>query len=395
MSDKKINILIELNSFDKGGLEKVVLDSALRFNKEKFNVFIVSIKNIGILAQIATANGIRVYTLEKFRSPFLKALYFIYIIIRKKIDISFSHFSHEGYKIYKVLNVPNITFIHNVYAFLDETMLKKLKACDKLVNTYISVSNNATRYAIKKIGLSEKKIITIPNGLIIEEHQERLKNLIRLNRSDFGLEERDYVFLNVASYNLHKAHYLIADAMKKVLKKRNDIKIICIGNIIVPAHFEEFKNYLKENHLEENILLPGHFINIEAFHVMSDAFLLPSFIEGWSIAMNEAMFYEKPMILSDTGGSKEVIENNDTGTLIENEYGDIINLDSKTLDHLAYEVREYRTSEKLASAMIDFADNKETWKKSGKKGKEKILNLYNFNDVVKKYEGVIFDILKR
>jgi len=395
MSNRKINLLIELNSFDKGGLEKVVLDSALRFNKEEFNVVIVAIKKIGLLSEIARKNGIRVYTLERFESSILKYLYFIYIILKNKIDISCSHFSHAGYLFYWILRIPNITFIHNVYAFLSDDMMGKLRTYDKFITTYVSVSKKATEYAVNKIGLSKNKIITVPNGLIIEEHEERLNKINKINRSDFGLSENDYVFLNVASYNLHKGHYLMADAMMKILKERSDIKILCIGNVIVEDHINKFKNYLKENGLEKNILMPGHYTNIESFYDISDAFLLPSFIEGWSIAMNEAMFYEKPMILSNTGGASEVIENSDIGILIESEYGDISNLDCKILDYNAYEKRTFETSQLLADAMINFANKKEYWKEAGKNGREKIVNLYNFDKVVLKYEDIIIDILKK
>ena len=92
---------------------------------------------------------------------------------------------------------------------------------------------------------------------------------------------------------------------------------------------------------------------------MADAFLLPSFIEGWSIAMNEAMFYGKPLLMTDTGGASEVIEDGDIGRLIPNEYGDVTNLHSSLLDELAFNRRHFQTAAYLAQAMIEFADHRE------------------------------------
>jgi glycosyltransferase involved in cell wall biosynthesis len=392
---KKINLLIELNSFDKGGLEKVVLDSALLFNKEKINVFIVSVKNTGLLASVAKSKGIIVYSLDRFKIPIIKYLYLVYIIFKNNISVSCSHFSYFGYWVYKILGIKNVTFIHNVYAFLDQKRIKQIKFYDKMVDTYISVSKNATRYAVEKLGLNSSKIITVPNGLIIEEHENRKKNIKKIKRSDFEIEENDYVFLNVASYNLHKGHYLMADAMIKILKERKDIKILCIGNTIVDSHVNQYRQYLKEKGLEKNIIMPGHFPNIESFYDISDAFILPSFIEGWSIAMNEAMFYEKPMILTNTGGSNEVIKNNDIGILIENEFGDIINLDSKILDNIGYNKRNFLTSKPLADSMIQFANNRDYWKEAGKLGKKKIIEKYNLKNIVLKYEDIIINLLDK
>lgn len=385
----KINLLIELDSFDKGGLQKVILDSALLFNKSKYTVTIVSIGHAGYLSEIAKKKGLFVCALENKN----KERMYNRIIQERKINLSCSHFSSFGYPILKKNNIPNITFIHNVYAFLCGEALKDFIENDKYVDFYISVSKNATRYANERLGIASEKIITVPNGLIVEEHEERRNNSVPISKKDYGILPEDYLFLNVASYNLHKGHYLMADAMKKVLKKRNDIKIICIGNVICPPHINELREYLRDSGLDNHIIIPGYFSNIESFYVATDAFILPSFIEGWSIAMNEAMFYEKPMILTDTGASAEVIENNDIGILLPNEYGDIIELNSEKLDDIAYNQRNYNTSGLLAEAMIEFADNKSKWKEAGKKGKKKILTNYNFNDIVNKYESIFQKIV--
>lgn len=390
-SSNKINLLIEVDSFDKGGLQKVILDQALLFDKEKINPIIVNINQAGYLGSLAKEKGIKVYNLE---NSFNKIKKYAEIIKNENINLGCSHFSSFGYPILKNHKIPNITFIHNVYAFLNGPVLQKFKEDDKYVDLYISVSNKATYYANKKLGIPKEKIVTIPNGLIIEEHFEREKNAKSIKRADFGLAENDYVFLNVASYNLHKGHYLMVDAIKKVLKIRNDIKILCIGNVIYPPHVEELTSYLKNTGLDKYIVMPGYFPNIESFYNIVDAFLLPSFIEGWSIAMNEAMFYKKPMILTDTGGSADVIENNDIGILLDNEYGDSINLDSQILDNTAYNQKEFKTADKLAEYMIQFANNKEHWKKAGEKGREKILKHYNFKEIMKKYEEIFIDLLE-
>jgi glycosyltransferase involved in cell wall biosynthesis len=379
---EKINLLIELDTFDKGGLQKVVLDSALRFNPNLFDVTIVSINGTGYLANLAKNRGVRVYGLPVFN----KNKYYEKIVKNRKINLSNSHFSQFGYSILKKNRIPNVTFIHNVYAFLTGDALLKFQKNDQNVDLYISVSNKATQYAVEKLKINENKIKTIPNGLIVDEHLEREKNAVALSRSEFGFSESDYVFLNPASYNLHKGHYVMIDAMKKVLKYRKDIKILCIGNIVYKPHYIELTDYLNRTGLNKYIQMPGYFPNIENIYPIVDAFLMPSFIEGWSIAMNEAMFYKKPMIMTDTGGASEVINNNDIGIIVENEYGEITNLYSEYLDEMAYNWREFQISEQLASAMNEFASNKSYWKKAGENGRKKILNEYNFDYIIKKYE---------
>jgi glycosyltransferase involved in cell wall biosynthesis len=388
--EKRIGMVMELDTFDKGGLQKVVLDSAVRLNPAHFDVVIVSINGGGYWADRAREYGLRVYVLEGAHD--IKR--YRQILVDNDVKLSCSHFSRVGYPLFRSLGIPNITFIHNVYAFLSSTALRHFRQDDKMVDLYISVSRKATEYAVKRLGINPAKVVTVPNGLILDEHSQRAEKAPLVEREEFGIQPDDYVFLNVASYNLHKGHYLMAEAMSRLKEKRNDIKLICIGNVIVPRHVEAFLAYIKDRNLEDVMIMPGYYPNVESFYQMADAFLLPSFIEGWSIAMNEAMFAGKPMVLTDTGGAGEVIENDDIGLLIPNEYGNVVNLDCELLDELAYNRRTYSVTDKLVSAMCNFADNREYWKKTGAKGREKLCSRYDFNDVVRKYERIFFQVLR-
>jgi glycosyltransferase involved in cell wall biosynthesis len=380
-----LTVAIEVGSFDKGGLEKVVLDSAISFKQHGIQPIIVSAGPVGHLATVAASHGVEVLQLPiAGRDIFYSALLRV-----REVKLTMSHFSRVGYKIFRKLGIPNITFIHNVYAMLAGDALSNFKADDHLVGMYISVSPKATRYASNKLGVDAAKIVTIPNGLILNEHQDRASLATPADRGRFGLKPSDYVFLNVASYNLHKGHYLMAQAMDIVRTQRSDIKLVCIGNEIYPPHVQQLRDHLKSRGLESSMSLPGFYADVSPFFKMADAFVLPSFIEGWSIAMNEAMFYKKPMILSDTGGASEVIENEDIGILLDNEYGDVINLDAQMLDELAYSPRDYLTAPGLANAMLRFAIDPVKWAAAGRLGHSKVVNRYNFSDVVARYIDII------
>ena len=376
---QKSNIFIETASFDTGGLERVILDSALILRELGFRITIFSTGTVGLLASEAKDAGLRVLKVNK-RSKLIRML------ILDRPSVVLSHFSDFGYPIYGILKIPNITFIHNVYAFLDEKQKQSILKNDKYVSRYISVSKCATNYAIEKLFLNPGKIATIPNGIIVSKHiakQENSKN------KEFPLLEvvspKDYVFLNVAAYNLHKGHYLIASALKIVLEKYPNTKIICIGSEVYKPHLDDLKAYIKKEKLDKNLFLAGHFNDVTPFYIRANCFLLPSFIEGWSIAMTEAMFYEIPMILTETGGAPEVISNKDIGILIPNEYGLASDLDLDLLNKLAYVPQKYSIVEILAAGMIDMIENEKIWHEKAKLGRQKVIQNYDFQNVVRKY----------
>lgn len=388
---RPFRVAIELSAFDRGGLEKVVLDCAIDFKRCGVDPLIISCGKVGHLANVALQHGIETIELPELD----RENFYEHLLRERPVDIAMSHFSNVGYRVFRNLGIPNITYIHNVYAMLRDEALDNFIANDLFVDRYISVSQLATDYAVGKLGITQDKIETIPNGLIFDEHQHRYETSPAINRADFGIAEDDYLFLNVASYNLHKAHYLMAHAMRLILKKRSDIKILCVGNTIYPPHIDQLRADLTNWGLEKHMLMPGYFEDVASFHKASDAFLLPSLIEGWSIAMNEAMFYEKPMILSRTGGAPQVIENKDTGLLIPNEYGDITNLDSYVLDAIGYDRRDYQTAPYLANAMTNFADNREHWRGRGRFARKKVLERYNFSDVVQRYIKICLEVIEK
>ena len=384
-------IAIEVSSFDKGGLEKVVLDTAILLKQRQIVPLIVSVGTVGHLGQLARAAGIEVRELaaEGQERDYRRLLQ------ERGVKLAISHFSRTGYPVFRRLGIPNITFIHNVYAMLQPDAVARFRADDAFVDRYISVSKNATRYAVERLTLRPDKIVTIPNGLIVDEHQSTSAHAPDITRARFAILQDDYLFLNVASYNLHKGHYLMLNALEAARRSNPSIKILCIGNEVYKPHAQALRQEVARRRLDGQFLMPGYFDDVAAFHAIADAFLLPSFIEGWSIAMNEAMFHQKPLILSDTGAAGEVIEDEDIGLIVPNEYGDLRNLDSALLDQLAYTPQSYKTEAILAEAMLRFSADADTWKEKGKLGREKILNDYNFSRIVDRYVDEIHRVIWR
>lgn len=383
-------IVVELSAFDRGGLEKVVLDTSVVLRDLGLDSIIVSCGKVGHLGDIARKQGFVVYELSQDNPHD----HYRQILTKHRIKLAISHFSRTGYKIFREMGIPNLTFIHNVYAFLNGQALDNFRQDDSFVDRYISVSPKATDYAESRLGIDRGKIVTVPNGLLINEHVTRARSAQPVTRAQFGIREDDYVFLNVASYNLHKSHYLMAEAMRMLLKKTDRVRILCIGNTIVPQHIQALREHLEATGVADHMLMPGYFPDVAPFHAISDAFLLPSLIEGWSIAMNEAMFFGKPMILSDTGGSSEVIHDNDIGILLPNEYGPVNNLHSDLLDDIAYNRRTFRTSAFIARAMQDFSENPLYWQDAGVKGHRRLMENYDFDEVVRSYLPIFRDVVE-
>jgi glycosyltransferase involved in cell wall biosynthesis len=95
------------------------------------------------------------------------------------------------------------------------------------------------------------------------------------------------------------------------------------------------------------------------------------------------------MILTQTGGAAEVIEDNDIGILIPNEYGDVANLDLESFNILSYFPQSYKTTGDLTDAMINMIEDEQKWRVQAKASREKVLMSYNLQKVVRDYVNEI------
>jgi glycosyltransferase involved in cell wall biosynthesis len=380
-----LRVVIEVPAFDTGGLEKVVLDTARGFDRARIAPLVVSVGRLGRMAGQASAAGLHVEGLPR-RDP---ARAYERLLDAFRPALAVAHFSSFGYGQFARRGIPVICVIHNVYAFFSDAQRDAFIAEDRQVAHYISVSPKATQYATARLGIAPARITTIPNGLDIADDARRRSATRPARRERLGIAATDYVFLNVAAYNLHKGHHLMAAAMRLLLARRRDIRIVCVGNTVNPAHLRTLRARLAAEGLDRHMLLPGYSADVMSMFAMADAFLLPSFIEGWSIAMNEAMACGKPMILTDTGGASEVIVDEDIGIVVPNEYGPVAALEGRLLDRLAYDTREFRIAADLARAMERFADNRAHWAAAGARGTEKLRRDYDLRDTVRRHAAVM------
>jgi glycosyltransferase involved in cell wall biosynthesis len=102
----------------------------------------------------------------------------------------------------------------------------------------------------------------------------------------------------------HKNHKVVFEAVK-ILKDRNrDITVLCsgsAGDYRNKRHHDELLEYLRVNHLEENIRILGMINSADLFYLMRKgvSVLNPSLFEGWSTTVEEAKSLGKNVILSD------------------------------------------------------------------------------------------------
>jgi len=160
---------------------------------------------------------------------------------------------------------------------------------------------NRTKYYYQTMGMDASKIISTGYGV---------NNEYFLNAYNKYHGEKDLLHKQLRIKNQNNFIYIGRFAQEKNLLtliksfsslKNNKWGLLLLGDGPLK---EDIKLFIKENKIEDKILLPG-FIQqdeIVKYLISSNVFILPSFSEPWGLVVNEAMLCQLPVIVSNKCG---------------------------------------------------------------------------------------------
>ena len=103
--------------------------------------------------------------------------------------------------------------------------------------------------------------------------------------------------------------------MAKILNTNGvNFKLLIAGEGELKASLQKD---IDSNNLTEKVKLLGHVENIKAFMNSLDVFAFPSLFEGSANTLIEAMYYEVPSVAFEVSSNSEIIQNNQTGFLVQ------------------------------------------------------------------------------
>jgi glycosyltransferase involved in cell wall biosynthesis len=178
------------------------------------------------------------------------------------------------------------------------------------------------RWATQVIGVSEQvgasvrhkvlaeRIRVIPNG--IDAAAIRLKgSQLTVTREQLGLTADHLVFGCVGRFVPHKRQDLLIRAFAHLIKEVPQARLLLLG---VGPQEGALRHLVEELGLEESVsIIVGQ--PAVGYYPIFDVFVLPSVLEGLSIALLEALCFGLPAIVTGDGGH-EVVQDGKQGYVI-------------------------------------------------------------------------------
>jgi glycosyltransferase involved in cell wall biosynthesis len=190
-------------------------------------------------------------------------------------------------------------FLDN-YVLNDSKYLKRIfwflfqKRCFKNASLIHAISRNEFEFLIKIFPKFKHKIVLIPNGLYAPDSFNKVDFKFK-SKIDIFIKDKTFVFLFLSRISKKKGLDILIPAFNLLQEKNSNIKLIVAG----PSgdYSDELLDAIKLN--SDILLLPSCIEwSKDYLFQQSDAFVLPSYSEGFSIAALEAISYGKPSVFS-------------------------------------------------------------------------------------------------
>lgn len=337
-----LRVLLQLDTFGKGGLERVVEDLATSLNDLGCEVGLLALD--GTSSTAALPERIETVALpERTEAAYAKML------LDGNWHAISAHASTFGADVANAQRVPFVQVVHNSYVWLEPDEINSYRSADQHTSAYACVSAQALGYADLRLQLDVQKMLVIENG--IRETTNVAAGTRQSLRAELGLDDDDFVFLQVASLQPAKAHRVAVEALAKLRNDHATAKLVCLGSEMNPMFAATVRSDAVRLGVADAIVFAGHRPDADAFYAMADAFFLPSFWEGCSLAVWEAIRQGLPLVLSDVGAASEQLRHG-RGARIQPPFENMFALDASNLASVTREVDEDYVR-KTARAMAD------------------------------------------
>ncbi|HEX8552435.1 MAG TPA: glycosyltransferase [Abditibacteriaceae bacterium] len=286
-----------------GGAEEVFVRLILDARQRGHRVIVLT-KRDAKLRIVLTEHGIEsLGWLTRGKFDFKTLVKLVRLIRREKVDIVHTHLttaSWVGALAGKAARVPVLAHVHAA----------DKKTWFQHADYLLAVSRGVKKHLIGQ-GVNAEKIAVVYYGLDLSKYPAPLPR--EEAKAALGISPDAKTVGIVASLQPRKGHAVLLDALEILAKRGVVIHALFAGE---GAQESELREQTKALALEHQVHFLGFRRDVRAVVSAFDVFCLPSFKEGLSIAVMEAMALRRPVVATTIAGMDEIVHNESTGLLV-------------------------------------------------------------------------------
>lgn len=212
----------------------------------------------------------------------------------------------------------SILTLHNMQFWLGGIHRVINKVLSTVTDKVVCVSESVYNFSKENDKLREDKYVLIINGINIDEFKPDNEAYEKF-RKELGYTDSDFLIGQVGTFSIRKGQKYLVEAFIPFHREYPEAKLIIVGGYREhePEVYNEVVSLIKENKLEDCVKIVPTRNDIYNIYNMLDLYAMPSTVEGFGLALAEAMACGKISVASDIPPFKEIITDGVDGFLFK------------------------------------------------------------------------------
>ena len=234
--------------------------------------------------------------------------------------------------------------------------------CTRLSHRVIAVSQHTADHLVEIESAPREKVHTVLNGIDFERAKVSGVDAPERIRREF-LAEDAHLLLIIARLHPEKGHSYLFHALPEIRRSvHKPVRLIVAGT----GPFEAaYRDEVRALACDDIVSFAGFRKDAPDLMTAADLVILPSVAEAFGLVLTEALYLGTPVVATRVGGIPEIVDDGVDGALVPPSDGDA-----------------------LARAIIDLLNDPNRRRQMSGAGREKILNRFRFEDMVRSYEAI-------
>ena len=382
----KINILMIIPWMVTGGADRFNLDLIKRMDRKKFSFTIISTMPSKNEWRRQFEKYATIYDLTTFLEMKDWIGFINYIIKKNNIKLIFNSNSEFGYRILPYLKakypqIPITDFVHMEEWYMKNGGFSRDSSImQNVIDKTFTCNENSRNIFINHFKRNESEIKTIYIGVDEKKFdpQKYNKEEIIDKINDKRLSKDKIIISYICRIAEQKRPYLMLEVVKKLAEIRENFVVVVAGE---GSLLNGLKKNVKKEKLDDFFVFVGNKKNTEEIYAISDLTLNTSIKEGLALTSYESLAMGVPVVSSDVGGQKELI-NKEVGVTVPciQQEREILNYNYTEEEVLNYIV-----------AIQKVINNLKYYKSNCRK---RILNRFTIDNMIKNMEKEFIDIVQ-
>ena len=318
-SGRRLRVLQIINSLHFGGAENVLVKLALGVDDARFETEVCCISSLGAMSEPLIADGIAV----RRAGPRGRVHNFLRPWYVQRIMSAFR---------------PDVVHTHGLPPLVDVGQLALLRSAPRWVHTYhfgnyphmkkryllaerlfssapdqlVAVSDRQREAIIHFQRVDPARIITVPNGVqpnpFVGDGVTRDRK-----RAELGISKDAFVVGSVAVLIEQKGITYLLQAAQELRHQIPQLKVLVVGG--GPLE-QKFREEAAARDLSSVVLFTGWRADVPELLSALDVWVMASIWEAMPVALLEAMSARLPIVVTDVGQNKSIVQDNVGGLVI-------------------------------------------------------------------------------